>query len=104
LAEVGHAIHGFGTEEAKTWLKAECHELRHGDSEQVLRNLRELAEGLAGNESKAETLEVVRDNLAYFEKRREQIRYAEFEAKGYPIGSGAVESANPPKADWWRLG
>jgi hypothetical protein len=28
------------------------------------------------------------------EKRREQIRYAEFQAQGYPIGSGIVESAN----------
>ena len=28
------------------------------------------------------------------EKRKGQIRYAEFHAEGYPIGSGAVESAN----------
>ena len=32
--------------------------------------------------------------LAYFEKRRAQIVYADFRARGYPIGSGAVESAN----------
>jgi hypothetical protein len=32
--------------------------------------------------------------LEYLEKRREQIRYAEFEAQGYPIGRGVVESAN----------
>jgi hypothetical protein len=103
LAEVGQAIHGVGTEAAQAWLKAECHELRHGDSGQVLGELRrlrdELAAGLSGVESateasKAETLEAVSDNLAYFEKRRDQIRYAEFEAKGYPIGSGAVESGN----------
>lgn len=94
LSEVAQAIHGVGTEEAKAWLKAECHELRHGDPEQVLRDLRKLTEGLAADASKAETLKVVSDNLAYFEKRKSQIRYAEFEAKGYPIGSGAVESAN----------
>jgi hypothetical protein len=101
LAEVAQAIHGVGTEEAGEWLKAACHELRHGDPEKVLGDLRrlrdELAEGVAeGTADKAqiERLEVVCDNLAYFEKRRAQIRYAEFEAKGYPIGSGAVESAN----------
>ena len=94
LSEVAQAIHGVGTAEAEAWLKEECHELRHGDPEKVLGDLRKLAEGLAGDESKAKVLEVVSDNLAYFEKRRDQIRYAEFEAKGYPIGSGAVESAN----------
>ena len=94
LSEVAQAIHGVGTEAAEAWLKAECHELRHGDPEKVLGDLRGLAESLAVDESKAKVLEVIQDNLAYFEKRRAQIRYAEFEAKGYPIGSGAVESAN----------
>jgi hypothetical protein len=94
LAQVAQAIHGLGTKEAEEWLKAECHELRHGDPEKVLGDLRGLTEELAADASKAETLKVVSDNLAYFEKRRDQIRYAEFEAKGYPIGSGAVESAN----------
>jgi hypothetical protein len=103
LAAVAQAIHGIGTEAAQAWLKAECHELRHGDPEKVLGDLRrlrdELAEGLSGVESgievsRTETLEVVRSNLEYFEKRKAQIRYAEFEAKGYPIGSGAVESGN----------
>ncbi len=94
LAEVAQAIHGVGTAAAEEWLKAECHELRHGDPEKVLGDLRTLAEGLAGIGSQAATLKVISENLAYFEKRRDQIRYAEFETKGYPIGSGAVESAN----------
>jgi len=32
--------------------------------------------------------------LDYLEKRRPQLAYAEFQAAGYPIGSGAVESGN----------
>jgi hypothetical protein len=36
----------------------------------------------------------VTTSLEYLEKRQDQIRYAEFAAAGYPIGSGAVESAN----------
>jgi hypothetical protein len=34
------------------------------------------------------------DALAYFEKRRAQITDADFRQQGYPIGGGAVESAN----------
>jgi hypothetical protein len=37
---------------------------------------------------------VAKSSLEYLEKRREQIKYAEFQGMGYPIGSGAVESAN----------
>ena len=36
----------------------------------------------------------MKTSLGYLEKRRDQIRYVEFQAQGYPIGSGAVESAN----------
>ena len=33
-------------------------------------------------------------NLAYLEKRKEQLRYLQFQAQGWPIGSGIVESGN----------
>jgi hypothetical protein len=42
----------------------------------------------------ASALPVVRGSLEYLGKRREQIRYAEYELMGLPIGSGIVESAN----------
>ena len=32
--------------------------------------------------------------LAYLEKRESQMRYPDFQARGWPIGNGAVESAN----------
>ena len=44
----------------------------------------------AADEARAEA----QKHLAYLEARREQLRYAEFAAAGYPIGSGLVESAN----------
>ena len=37
---------------------------------------------------------MVSTSLEYLEKRKDQIRYGEFLAAGYPIGSGIVESAN----------
>jgi hypothetical protein len=44
-----------------------------------------------GSEAAVKT---VQKSLAYLEKRREHIDYARFQALGYPIGSGSVESAN----------
>ena len=37
---------------------------------------------------------LVAENLAYLEKRVAQMQYPEFQAQGWPIGSGMVESAN----------
>ncbi len=48
----------------------------------------------AAGRADSEAFKTVRGSLAYLEKRREQIRYVEFQGMGYPIGSGAVESAN----------
>ncbi|MDP2948118.1 MAG: hypothetical protein Q8P22_01095 [Chloroflexota bacterium] len=97
LGEVGPALYGVDTSATEVWLKGQRHELRHGDSEMVLADLRRLRDELAfegGVGLGAEALKVVVDNLEYLEKRREQIHYAEFEQAGYPIGSGAVESGN----------
>ena len=71
------------------------HQLKHGEPEEVLRSLRDLCLELAGGGEKGgEALRTVKKSLEYLEKRKGQIRYAEFQAQGYPIGSGAVESAN----------
>ena len=91
LAKAGQAAFGAGTPEASEWLGTQLHQLKHGDSQQVLGTLRELSQEL---EADAEAVKVVKGSLEYLEKRREQIKYAEFQGLGYPIGSGAVESAN----------
>jgi hypothetical protein len=95
LAKASQAAFGAGTAEASEWLGTQLHQLKHGDSQQVLGKSRELHQELeAAGEAGAETLKVVKGSLEYLEKRREQIKYAEFQDLGYPIGSGAVESAN----------
>lgn len=38
--------------------------------------------------------QVISSNLAYLKKRKEQMHYPHFQAQGWPIGSGAVESGN----------
>ena len=101
------AVLGAGTAESSEWLGTQLHELKHGDSAGVLKALRELRDRLLvhseaeGGEEAFEVVagrdqdfKVVSEQLAYLEKRRDQIRYAEFIAAGLPIGSGIVESAN----------
>jgi hypothetical protein len=41
----------------------------------------------------AETQEVRRVQLAYFQRQQERMRYPEYLRRGYPLGSGAVEGA-----------
>ena len=95
LAKAGQAAFGSGTPEASEWLGIQLHQLKHGEPQRLLGNLRELYRELSeGRERDSGALQAVKASLEYLEKRREQIRYAEFQAQGYPIGSGAVESAN----------
>jgi hypothetical protein len=103
VAQAGQAMFGEGTAASKQWLQVQLHELKWGDPDKVLGKLRGLREDLADQaggegEGKGEVIQakikVVAESLEYLHKRREQIRYAEFIAAGYPIGSGAVESGN----------
>jgi hypothetical protein len=91
LALAGQALFGVGTEETSAWLGTWLHELRHGDPERALAELRErVADPARGEAARQEAAK----HLAYLDERREQIRYADFEARGFPIGSGIVESGN----------
>ena len=97
LAAAAQAVFGAGTAETSEWLGVQLKELKQGDPEKVLNGLRGLRDGLLAQgegERDGGALKVVRESLEYLEKRRDQIRYAEFLAAGLPIGSGAVESGN----------
>jgi hypothetical protein len=62
-------------------------DLKHSGSAGVLAELRALVEAA---QAPGET----RSHLAYLQKRVEQMAYPTFQAAGWPIGSGMVESAN----------
>ena len=95
LAKAGQAAYGAGTAAASEWLGIQLHQLKHGEPEDMLRDLRVLCRDMAeGKGTDGGAAKAVKGSLEYLEKRRGQIRYAEFQANGYPIGSGAVESAN----------
>jgi hypothetical protein len=91
LATAGRAVFGSGTAAFSEWLSIQAHTFKHGDPDQVLAALRALDLTTAVDPDAA-TLQA--EALAYFEKRRTHIAYADFRKLGYPIGSGAVESAN----------
>jgi hypothetical protein len=91
LGTVGRAVFGAGTAAFSDWLGVQAHTFKHGDPDQVLAAVRTLDLTTAGD---PEAARHQAEALAYFEKRRDQITYADFRAAGYPIGSGAVESAN----------
>ena len=95
LAQAGQAAFGAGTAALSEWLGIQLHRLKHGEPEEVLGSLRGLCRELEQRESGVDDEgKAVKGSLEYLEKRKGQIRYAEFHAEGYPIGSGAVESAN----------
>lgn len=88
LGTAAQAVFGAGTAEASDWLGVQRHELKHGDPDHVLSALRALPVG-------TDQAREVRDGVvSYLDKRRTQITYAQFQAAGYPIGSGIVESGN----------
>jgi len=95
LAQAAQAGYGAGSLAATTWLEEQRHELRHGEPARVLHALRELqAQVVSQTGDDSAAAETIATSLAYLELRQAQIQYATFAAAGYPIGSGATESAN----------
>ena len=86
LWKVGQAVYGEGTEEGKAWVKEQQERLWQGKVGEVETALEQL--GLDQEHWPDE----VRQAPGYFAKNRKRMRYADFRAKGLPIGSGTVES------------
>jgi len=92
LTGASQAIWGVGSAAARTWVTTHAHTLKHDDPEDVLAALRDLPVAEATDPVAAAAVQEAA--LRYLTTRREHIQYATFQAQGYPIGSGAVESAN----------
>ncbi len=91
VSAVGQAVWGAGSVQAAAWLDRQCQTLKHADPDTVLAAIRAVPVAAAAPAQAAATRDAV---LGYLESRRAQIDYAAFQAAGYPIGSGIVESAN----------
>ncbi len=87
IAEIGQAVWGEGSSEAQPWIAEQVHTLKHTGPMPVLAVLQSMW-------AQQPTLDVLTTNLAYLEKRVTQMDYPRFQAAGWPIGSGMVESGN----------
>jgi hypothetical protein len=94
VAKIGQTVLGVGSASLAEWLPRQLHDLKHGQEAAVLRELGQLRDRTVQAGSGGEGLKDLETRLAYLEKRRAQLRYGDFRAAGYPIGSGAVESGN----------
>jgi hypothetical protein len=92
VSAAAQAVFGAGTAATSEWLGVQLHELKHGAPERVLAAVAALPVERAALPAEAAVQRAT--TLTYLSKRRAQIRYADFRAAGYPIGSGIVESAN----------
>ena len=84
LNAVGQALYGEDTPQARGWLEEQVAQLKTEGPGPVLARLRELMSRVPEGVQ----------HLAYLEKRAAQMDYPQFQAAGWPIGSGMVESAN----------
>jgi hypothetical protein len=84
---VARSVYGDGTAAATRWAEASLTVLYEVGGAALLERLRELTP-----ETDAARATVATER-GYFQTNRERMRYPEYRAAGYPIGSGAVESS-----------
>lgn len=87
IGQIGEFLHGEHTPENKAWLSERLHQLKHAGPNKLLSEFQKL-------QRKHPTVQPISGNLAYLKKREQQMQYPTFQAQGWPIGSGIVESGN----------
>jgi hypothetical protein len=92
LTTAAKTAFGAETAAAEGWLEDRAHELKHGDPVLVLGALEGLPVAAAPDPAAATAAQGTA--AEYLGARLGQIQYAQFQAAGYPIGSGAGESGN----------
>jgi hypothetical protein len=76
--------------EAHQWVEKELRMLLEGKVRYVVGGLRQM---MTKRELKGTRRKTVREVTGYFERNRARMKYDEYLASGYPIGSGVVEGA-----------
>lgn len=87
LWSLGRALHGEQEPALSQWVKLLRHQVRHGQERPALRQIARLKKrgGEAGK--------VIRREQNYFKTHAGRMNYQAVAKRGWPIGSGAVESA-----------
>ncbi len=90
LWKLAYCFHREGSGAAEAFVETYLRKLLEGKVGRVIGGLRQMATKGALPKRKREKLE---QYLSYFADRREYMKYDEYLAAGYPIGSGVVEGA-----------
>ena len=85
--EVGKALYGEGTERTECWVKRQLRCLSEGRVYQLIYELQSFTD------LPIEQGQIVDKAASYFSTNSQRMRYDEYLAKGYHIGSGKAESA-----------
>lgn len=83
--ELGRAV--YGEEGAKPWVEARLHELRHGQEKKFLAQVSRL------QPRRGKVGKIIREQKNYLANQGERMNYEKIHKRGWPIGSGPVESA-----------
>src|SRR6266571_1768471 len=86
INEIGQAVQAAGGRLPATWLAGVLHRLKHQGPHRVLTHLTWLAARYPSP--------LIQEKLAYLQKRETHMQYPTYQATGWPLGSGSVESAN----------
>ncbi len=87
LHAVGEALYPADEGARRAWVDRQCHDLRHGQEKRVLQRLSQL------RRRRGSAVETIRREEHYFQTHRHRLNYQQIARRGWPIGSGPVESA-----------
>lgn len=87
LWSLGRAVQGEQEPTLSRWVEPLCHQLRHGKETQVLGQIAKL------KRRPGKTGEVIEREQSYFQTHANRMNYQQIASRGWPIGSGPVESA-----------
>ena len=87
LHALAGALHPANEPARQRWVDQQRHDLRHGKEKQVLRQIGRLPE------ASSPVAEVIRREKNYFQSHSQRLNYQALSRRGWPIGSGSVESA-----------
>jgi hypothetical protein len=90
LWKLAYCFHAEGSDKAKAFVETYLRKLLEGNVNRVIGGIRQMATKRKLPKSKWDKVEIY---LTYFAARAEYMKYDEYLAAGYPIGSGVVEGA-----------
>ena len=86
VSDIGEAVRAAGGRLPTTWLEGVLHRLKHQGPTRVLKHLARVTARYPSP--------LAQEKLTYLQKREAHMQYPTYQAAGWPIGSGSVESAN----------